>query len=93
MGLLLDLLNLLSYLPAVLRPDEQQIAQNIYKLRNQRWYQELYAVEKYRHLIIHEGSVRKAIGRLNTKKLDELSYQYKAQRKIEKALKRTNAAY
>lgn len=86
MTIILDILNLITYIPQYLHPDQSQISTNIEKLKKLRWYQELYKVEKFKNLIISDEEVRKIIGRLNAKKLSQKNYQFKAQRKLERVL-------
>ena len=86
MTIILDILNLITYIPHYLNPDQSQISTNIEKLKKLRWYQQLYEVEKFKNLIIGDEDVRKTIGRFNSKKLNQKNYQFKAQRKLERVL-------
>ena len=91
MVLLLDLLSLGFYLP-FLKPDESDIARNIFKLRKISWYNSLVNDPKVRELIIHDSKVRQVIGRFNSKKLEKPAYQQTCQRRLEAVLSRKIAA-
>ena len=87
MSFFLDLLNLAVYLP-FLKPDEEDISRNITTLKRYEWFKEYYQNEQYIQLIIHNKSVRRMIGGLNTKRIANPKYQSFYKKKIEKVLRK-----
>ncbi|MGE7624380.1 hypothetical protein ACQKMD_15405 [Viridibacillus sp. NPDC096237] len=86
MSIILDVLNLVIYLP-FFRPDEEDISKNIEVIKKQNWYMSLLEDAELKRLIVHDKDVRQIIGRFNNEKLSRKSYQIKCQHKIEEALK------
>lgn len=85
MAILLDLVNLVFYLP-FFKVTEEDIGRNINQLKKQRWYQNYRNNEEFGQLIIYDKDVRQVIGRFNTKKLHKDSYLIKCQQKLRKVL-------
>lgn len=72
-GIVIDILNLLSYLP-FLKPDEKDVENNVKQLSRYDWFQNLLDHEEYRNLIIHDRHVRKQIGSFSRKKMHCKTY-------------------
>ena len=87
MGFVLDLLNLAVYLPSF-KPDEEDISRNITTLKRYEWFTGYYQNEQYSQLIIHNKSVRKMLGSLNTKRITNPKYQSFYKKKIDKVLRK-----
>lgn len=67
---------------------EDEIERNIEYLKQEQWFQQYLNDEKYKTLIIENVNVRKAIGRINTKKLSNIKYSEKQRRLIERELQK-----
>lgn len=81
MWLLLDVFNLLLYLP-FFKPDEGDITKNIRELNKQSWYVKLKENNEIREKIIYDKDVRQMIGRFHFRKLSQPAYQIKCQGKL-----------
>ncbi|MBM7586546.1 tmRNA-binding protein [Bacillus pakistanensis] len=85
MAILIDLLNLIVYLP-FRKVQQEDIVRNINHLTKYEWFQNFIKEEQYRKLIIHDKDVRKLIGKFNNKKMERNSYRLKCQEKLYRIL-------
>lgn len=81
----METLNLAAYLP-FLAVDEEDISKNMRQLKKDHWFQLLLTDDKYREQIVHNHKVRQTIGRMNTKKLQKESYNFRCQNKLKYVL-------
>lgn len=80
--------NIGDFLP-FLEANEEDIGRNLNHLKKYHWFQNYLNDEAYRELIIHDKSVRKAIGKFKSNKLSRDSYQRKYQKRLHKILVQT----
>src|SRR5690625_1111096 len=77
--------NIGDFLP-FLEANEEDIGRNLNHLKKYQWFQKHLNNEADRELIIHDKTVRKAIGKFNSSKLYRNSYQRKCQKRLHKIL-------
>ena len=80
--MILNLLSLISFSPFVTDVTEKEIGKNMDKVKKQSWFQPYLQQEPFRYLVIHDPSVREAIGSFRYSKLDIPSYQKKCEDKL-----------
>lgn len=68
---------------------EDEIEKNIAYLKQEEWFQDWLACDKYRELIFNNSKVRHIIGTFNIKKMSKIRYHRKYQNRIETALGRS----
>ncbi|NEU29245.1 hypothetical protein GN156_00405 [bacterium LRH843] len=93
MGTLLELLGSIGTLIISFMKDisEEKIDKNIKFLKRYEWFQEYFGNEQYKKLITENDDVRYIIGKLNTDKMEKVSYQKKYKKKIAKLLLKKSA--
>lgn len=83
---LVSAINLFAIVPLLTRTTEEDIVKNINKLKKHQWFQNILSNKEYREIIINDAKVRRAIGRMNSNRIDMKFFRHRYYKKLQTAL-------
>ncbi|SIS57380.1 hypothetical protein [Salimicrobium salexigens] len=79
-------INLFTILPLISKTDEEDIGENITRLKKYQWFQDLLSDEANKQLIVHDNDVRRTIGKFKSNKFDNKFFCNKYRNKLQSIL-------